>query len=55
MIIKIFKSNEDNEFLLYYLFVYIKEDYGYFFYFDEIKLNIDKESGVLDGYLNFIM
>ncbi|NSC05310.1 YcdB/YcdC domain-containing protein [Clostridium saccharobutylicum] len=55
VIIKASKSNEDNESLPYYSFVYTKEEHGYPLYFDEIKLNIDKESGVLDGYSNSTM
>lgn len=55
VVLKTSKSNEDSESLPYYSFIYTKEEHGYPFYFDEIKLNIDKESGVLDGYSNSTM
>lgn len=43
-------KNEEN--LPYYSFIFTKEKYGYSFYFDEIKVNINKENGFLDGYSN---
>ena len=55
VILKTVKTNEGSEYLPYYSFIYTKEKYGYPFYFDEIKLNIDKESGFLDGYSNSTM
>lgn len=46
------KSVKNEEDLPYYSFVFTKEKYGYSFYFDEIKVNINKESGYMDGYSN---
>lgn len=55
VILKTINSNEDSKYLPYYSFIYTKEKDGYPFYFDEIKLNIDKENGFLDGYSNSTM
>ena len=46
------KSVKDEDDLPYYSFIFTKKKYGYSFYFDEIKVNINKESGFLDGYSN---
>lgn len=46
------KSVKNEENLPYYSFIFTKEKYGYSFYFDEIKVNINKESGYMDGYSN---
>jgi len=54
-VLKTFNSNEDSKYLPYYSFIYTKQKNGYPFYFDEIKLNIDKENGFLDGYSNSTM
>lgn len=48
-------NNEETKKLPYYSFIYTKQKNGYAFYFDEIKLNIDKENGFLDGYSNSTM
>jgi len=55
VVLKISNSNEDSKYLPYYSFIYTKQKDGYPFYFDEIKLNIDKENGFLDGYSNSTM
>lgn len=55
VVLKIINSNDDSEYLPYYSFIYTKQKDGYPFYFDEIKLNIDKENGFLDGYSNSTM
>lgn len=47
------KKNDDN--LPYYSFLYTKKENGYLLYFDEIKININKESGYIDGYSNTTM
>lgn len=52
VVLKNINDNEDANRLPYYSFIYTKEENGYPFYFDEIKLNIDKEDGFLDGYSN---
>lgn len=49
ILLKNVKNEED---LPYYSFIFTKEKYGYPFYFDEIKVNINKEDGFLDGYSN---
>ena len=46
-------KNEDD--LPYYSFVYKKKENGYRLYFDEIKINIDRDSGYIDGYSNTTM
>ncbi|MBE6062349.1 MAG: peptidase propeptide domain-containing protein [Clostridium butyricum] len=46
------KSIKNEQNLPYYSFVFAKQKYGYLFYFDEIKVNINKESGFMDGYSN---
>ena len=55
VVLKTINSNEDSKYLPYYSFIYTKQKNGYPFYFDEIKLNIDKENGFLDGYSNSTM
>ena len=55
VVLKTINSNEDSKYLPYYSFIYTKQKDGYPFYFDEIKLNIDKENGFLDGYSNSTM
>ncbi|MCE5221025.1 MAG: peptidase propeptide domain-containing protein [Clostridium sp.] len=55
VVLKTINSNEDLKYLPYYSFIYTKQKDGYPFYFDEIKLNIDKENGFLDGYSNSTM
>jgi len=55
VVLKTVNSNEDPKYLPYYSFIYTKQKSGYPFYFDEIKLNIDKENGFLDGYSNSTM
>ncbi|WP_026888373.1 YcdB/YcdC domain-containing protein [Clostridium beijerinckii] len=55
VVLKTINSNEDSKKLPYYSFIYTKQENGYPFYFDEIKLNIDKENGFLDGYSNSTM
>ena len=55
VVLKTINSNEDLKYLPYYSFIYTKQKNGYPFYFDEIKLNIDKENGFLDGYSNSTM
>ena len=55
VILKTVNINENSKYLPYYSFIYTKQKDGYPFYFDEIKLNIDKENGFLDGYSNSTM
>ena len=55
VVLKTVNRNEDSKYLPYYSFIYTKQKDGYPFYFDEIKLNIDKENGFLDGYSNSTM
>lgn len=55
VVLKTINSNEDSKYLPYYSFIYTKQKNGYPFYFDEIKLNINKENGFLDGYSNSTM
>lgn len=55
VVLKTVNLNEGTEKLPYYSFIYTKQQNGYVFYFDEIKLNIDKENGFLDGYSNSTM
>lgn len=55
VILKSVNINEDSKYLPYYSFIYTKQKNGYAFYFDEIKLNINKENGFLDGYSNSTM
>lgn len=55
VVLKTINSNEESKYLPYYSFIYTKQKNGYPFYFDEIKLNIDKENGFLDGYSNSTM
>ena len=52
IILKSCEYNEDENYLPYYSFIYAREKDGYLFYSDEIKLNINKENGLLDGYSN---
>lgn len=49
VVLKNIKNTDD---LTYYSFIFTKEKHGYPFYFDEIRVNINKESGLLDGYSN---
>lgn len=51
----IFVDRKDDSELPYYSFTYTKKEHGYKLYFDEIKINIDKESGYIDGYSNTTM
>lgn len=55
VMLKTIKSDEETDKLPYYIFIYTKEKSGYPFYFDEIKVNINKETGFLDGYSNSTM
>lgn len=55
VVIKTINTNENSKYLPYYSFIYTKQKNGYPFYFDEIKLNVDKENGFLDGYSNSTM
>jgi hypothetical protein len=55
VVLKAVNINEDSKYLPYYSFIYTKQKNGYPFYFDEIKLNINKENGFLDGYSNSTM
>lgn len=55
VVLKTINGNEGLKYLPYYSFIYTKKENGYPFYFDEIKLNIDKENGFLDGYSNSTM
>lgn len=55
VMLKTVKSDEETDKLPYYIFIYTKEKDGYPFYFDEIKVNINKETGFLDGYSNSTM
>lgn len=55
VVLKTININEDSNYLPYYSFIYTKQKEGYPFYFDEIKLNIDKENGFLDRYSNSTM
>lgn len=55
VVLKTINANENSKYLPYYSFIYTKQKNGYPFYFDEIKLNIDKENGFLDGYSNSAM
>lgn len=55
VVLKTVSSNEETKKLPYYSFIYTKQKNGYDFYFDEIKLNINKENGFLDGYSNSTM
>lgn len=55
VMLKTVKSDEETDKLPYYIFIYTKEKNGYPFYFDEIKVNINKETGFLDGYSNSTM
>ncbi|MGM9935133.1 MAG: YcdB/YcdC domain-containing protein [Clostridium sp.] len=51
----IFKEKKDEKDLPYYSFTYTKKENGYKLYFDEIKININRESGYIDGYSNTTM
>jgi hypothetical protein len=55
VILKSVNENEGAKYLPYYSYIYTKQKNGYPFYFDEIKLNINKENGFLDGYSNSTM
>ncbi|WP_160692384.1 YcdB/YcdC domain-containing protein [Clostridium sp. C2-6-12] len=52
VVLKSVNMNEGAKYLPYYSFIFTKQKDGYPFYFDEIKLNINKENGFLDGYSN---
>lgn len=51
----IYVNEKDDNDLPYYSFIYMKKQNGYKLYLDEIKVNINKESGYLDGYSNTTM
>lgn len=51
----IYKDTKNEDDLPYYSFVYKKKENGYRLYFDEIKINIDRDSGYIDGYSNTTM
>ncbi len=51
----VFKEKKDDKDLPYYSFTYTKRENGYKLYFDEIKININRESGYIDGYSNTTM
>ena len=51
----IYVNEKDDNDLPYYSFIYTKKQNGYKLYLDEIKVNINKESGYLDGYSNTTM
>lgn len=51
----IFVERKEDSDLPYYSFTYTKKENGYKLYFDEIKINIDKENGCIDGYSNTTM
>lgn len=55
IVLKSTQLNDGESYLPYYSFIYAREKNGYSFYFDEIKLNIDKKDGKLDGYSNSTM
>lgn len=50
-----YANKKDDNDLPYYSFIYKKKENGYKLYFDEIKVNINRESGYLDGYSNTTM
>ena len=51
----IYDDTKDNSDSPYYSFIYKKKENGYKLYFDEIKININKENGYIDGYSNTTM
>lgn len=51
----VYVNKKDDNDLPYYSFIYTKKENGYKLYFDEIKVNINRESGYLDGYSNTTM
>ncbi|EKQ51058.1 MULTISPECIES: YcdB/YcdC domain-containing protein [unclassified Clostridium] len=55
VLLKTVNANDGSNNLPYYSFIYTEQKNGYPLYFDEIKLNIDKENGFLDGYSNSTM
>lgn len=55
IVLKSIQLNDDETYLPYYSFIYTRAKDGYPFYFDEIKLDIDKQDGKLDGYSNSTM
>jgi hypothetical protein len=55
VVLRSVNANEESKYLPYYSFIYTKQKNGYLFYFDAIKLNINKENGFLDGYSNSTM
>ncbi|MBW6409973.1 YcdB/YcdC domain-containing protein [Clostridium weizhouense] len=52
VVFKSIKPDESSDELPYYSFIYLKSKNGYPFYFDEIIININKETGNLEGYAN---
>lgn len=50
--LKSVKNPEEGDSLPYYSLVYTTEKDGYPLYFDEINININKETGYIDGYSN---
>lgn len=51
----IYVDEKDDNDLPYYSFIYTKKINGYKLYFDEIKVNINRENGYMDGYSNTTM
>lgn len=51
----IYEEKKDDDDLPFYSFIYKKKENGYKLYFDEIKININKENGYIDGYSNTTM
>ena len=47
VMLKSIEENNDHNYLPYYSLIYCREKNGYASYFDEIKLNINKENGLL--------
>lgn len=52
VIFKNIKTDEGTDELPYYSFIYLNSKNGYPFYFDEITININKETGNLENYAN---
>lgn len=50
--LKAAKNLDDSDNIPYYSLVYTTEKDGYPLYFDEINININKETGYIDGYSN---
>lgn len=51
----IYEETKEDDNLPFYSFTYKKKVNGYKIYFYEIKINIDKENGYVDGYSNSTM